>query len=85
MQEEHSRDGILGTSPEHDWFIWLDANGTESFVWERKSRPAKESEDQNEVVRRLTGADGCASAHGRSWWHANLGPGLTELFGFQSA
>lgn len=84
MQEEHSRDGILGMSPEHDWFIWLDANGTESLVWERKSRPAKEFEDQNEVVCRLTGADGCSSAHGRSLWHANSCPGLTELFGFHS-
>lgn len=41
MQWEYSRDVILGMGSEHGWCVWVDANGTGSFVWERKSRLAK--------------------------------------------
>lgn len=67
MEWEHSRDAVLRMGPEHYWCIWLDANGTGSLEWERKSRPAKEFKDQTEEACRLTGADRCSSAFEQSW------------------
>lgn len=46
MQREHSRDAVLCMGLKRYWCIWLDANGTGSLEWERKSRPAKEFKDQ---------------------------------------
>lgn len=79
MQWEHSRDAVLCMGPEHYWCIWLDANGTGSLEWERKSRPAKEFKDQTEEACRLTGADRCSSAFEQSWWWSSV-LGLAELY-----